>query len=200
MKQRVQGMLLRDCAACPSVKTAEASILLFQYAILFTVSVILFERRTGACFVYLFIMWKSHEARTKLNLESMSLLSASLVVKCHLYQKGKKKESKLLHSLSSNTDITLSMPYKECVLNNIFFLNLELIQFPCVIEGISDTLRVVSCICYHTSVMFQLLLTSVCLFFPSLLLFPSKGINSSLSVSRPSSLLGLLPFKKCNAR
>lgn len=85
-------MLRGDCAARPSVKRAEASILLFQYAILFTVSVILFEIRASTCFIYLFIMGKSHEVRTKQNLENVSLLSASLV-KYHLYQKEKNRKT-----------------------------------------------------------------------------------------------------------
>lgn len=42
---------------CPSVKTAEASILLFQYAILFTASVTLFEISTTVCFIYFFVYY-----------------------------------------------------------------------------------------------------------------------------------------------
>lgn len=52
-KQRLQGMLHDDFTALPSVKTAESSILLFQHASLFTVSVVLFEIRTNAYFIYL---------------------------------------------------------------------------------------------------------------------------------------------------
>lgn len=55
MKQRLQDTFHGDGAACPSVKTAGASILLFYYAALFTVSVTLSERRTNTCFIYLLI-------------------------------------------------------------------------------------------------------------------------------------------------
>lgn len=68
---------------------AEASTLLLQYAILFTVSVILLEIKTSSCFICLFVMFKSHEVRTKQNLEGISLLSASLVV--IIFIKKKKK-------------------------------------------------------------------------------------------------------------
>lgn len=93
-------------------------------------SVILFEIRMSACFIYLFIMWKSHEVRTKQNLESISLLSALLVEKHDLYQKEKKNRKTNYSALGRVIQIIhLACHVKNVSLIIYLVLNLGLIQF-----------------------------------------------------------------------